>query len=247
MVVIADPGDALFGSEDLYIQEGAGFMAPAYYASLGFAVPAALGVQAAVPTLRPLVLVGDGAFQMTGMELGNIARYGMNPIVVVIDNDGYGTERPMLDGAFNDVRHWEYAGLPAVIGSGPRHQGRKRARDGGGARPRPCQHRELVAHPRHDRPRRPLRRAPPPDHDARQAGDQGQGLRAQGQRVSWGFYCGECVKVAQGVQLELKTCLVQACNANDSSWPDGPLGKENCRTLAPSSCLALRVLTLMCV
>jgi indolepyruvate decarboxylase len=118
MVVIADPGDALFGAEDLYIHDGAHFMGPAYYCSLGFAVPAALGVKAAAPDLRPLVLVGDGAFQMSGMELAAIARYRQNPIVVVFDNDGYGTERPMLDGAFNDVPRWEFAKIPAVLGAG---------------------------------------------------------------------------------------------------------------------------------
>jgi indolepyruvate decarboxylase len=118
MVVIADPGDALFGAEDLYIHDGAHFLAPAYYCSLGFAVPAALGVAAAAPHLRPLVLVGDGAFQMSGMELASIARYGMNPIVIILDNDGYGTERPMLDGAFNDVHRWNYARIPEVLGSG---------------------------------------------------------------------------------------------------------------------------------
>ena len=118
MIVIADPGDALFGAEDLYISDGAQFLGPAYYASLGFAVPAVLGVKAAAPHLRPLVLVGDGAFQMTGMELSTIARFGMNPIVVVLDNDGYGTERPMLDGAFNDVKRWNYSKLPEVIGGG---------------------------------------------------------------------------------------------------------------------------------
>jgi TPP-dependent 2-oxoacid decarboxylase len=118
MIVIADPGDALFGAEDLYIHDGAHFLGPAYYCSLGFAVPAALGVQAARPDLRPLVLVGDGAFQMTGMELAAIARAGMNPIVVVLDNDGYGTERPMLDGAFNDVPRWNFARVPDVLGAG---------------------------------------------------------------------------------------------------------------------------------
>jgi indolepyruvate decarboxylase len=118
MIVIADPGDALFGAEDLYIHDGARFLAPAYYCSLGFAVPAAVGVVAAAPHLRPVVLVGDGAFQMTGMELSTIARYGMNPIVIVLDNDGYGTERPMLDGAFNDVHRWNFARIPEVLGSG---------------------------------------------------------------------------------------------------------------------------------
>jgi len=118
MIVIADPGDALFGASDLYISDRAHFLAPAYYCSLGFAVPAALGAKAAAPNLRPLVLVGDGAFQMTGMEISTVARFGMNPIIIVLDNDGYGTERPMLDGEFNNILRWRYAELPRVIGSG---------------------------------------------------------------------------------------------------------------------------------
>jgi TPP-dependent 2-oxoacid decarboxylase len=118
MVVIADPGDALFGAADLYIHDGTHFLAPAYYCSLGFAVPAAIGVAAARPHLRCVVLVGDGAFQMTGMELSTAARFGMNPIVVVFDNDGYGTERPMVDGAFNDIHRWNFARIPDVLGAG---------------------------------------------------------------------------------------------------------------------------------
>jgi indolepyruvate decarboxylase len=118
MIVIADPGDALLGASDLFISDGAHFMASAYYTSLGFAVPAAIGAKAAASHLRPVVLVGDGAFQMTGMEISTAARFEMNPIVVLLDNDGYGTERPMLDGDFNDVRRWEYAELARVIGGG---------------------------------------------------------------------------------------------------------------------------------
>ena len=116
--VIADTGDALFASADISIPRATEFMSSAYYATLGFAVPAALGVQLALPKLRPLVLVGDGAFQMTGMELSTAARYGLNPIVIVLNNFGYGTERPMLDGKFNDVAPWQFARLPDLFGAG---------------------------------------------------------------------------------------------------------------------------------
>jgi indolepyruvate decarboxylase len=85
---------------------------------LGYAVPAAIGVQLARPDLRPLVLVGDGAFQMTGMELSTVARFGLNPIVVVLNNEGYGTERPMLDGRFNDILNWRYSDVTRVLGAG---------------------------------------------------------------------------------------------------------------------------------
>jgi len=92
-VVIADIGDSLFGAADLWMSRRTEFISPAYYTSMGFAVPAAVGAGMASPATRVLVIVGDGAFQMTGMELSTIARYGLNPIVIVLNNHGYTTER----------------------------------------------------------------------------------------------------------------------------------------------------------
>jgi len=117
-VVIADPGDAMFAAIDMTIHSAARFLSPAYYTSLGFAVPASIGLQMAKPKLRPLVLVGDGAFQMTGMELATVARFDLNPIIVVLNNRGYGTERPMLDGCFNDIHLWQYSRIPEVLNAG---------------------------------------------------------------------------------------------------------------------------------
>jgi TPP-dependent 2-oxoacid decarboxylase len=116
--IISDTGDALFGATDMVIPRPTEFMAGAYYASMGFAVPASLGVQLALPKLRPLVLVGDGAFQMTGLELTTAVRYHLNPIVIVLNNYGYGTERPMLDGSFNDVYPWQTRYLPNLLNAG---------------------------------------------------------------------------------------------------------------------------------
>lgn len=117
-VVIADPGDAMFAAIDMTIHSAARFLSPAYYTSLGFAVPASIGLQMAKPKLRPLVLVGDGAFQMSGMELATVARFDLNPIIVVLNNRGYGTERPMLDGGFNDIHLWQYSRIPEVLNAG---------------------------------------------------------------------------------------------------------------------------------
>jgi TPP-dependent 2-oxoacid decarboxylase len=117
-VVVADVGDALFGAADLFIRERTEFISPAYYTSMGFAVPASVGAQLANPKLRPLVLVGDGAFQMTGMELATSARYHLNPVVVLLNNRGYGTERHMQDGPYNDVWPWQYHRLPEILGAG---------------------------------------------------------------------------------------------------------------------------------
>ncbi len=118
MIVIADVGDALFAGSRLVVHDNSYFIAPAYYASVGFAIPASIGAQFANAQLRPIVLVGDGAFQMTGMELSTIVRYGLNPIIIVLNNLGYGTERPMQDGKFNDILLWNYSQFPQLLNSG---------------------------------------------------------------------------------------------------------------------------------
>ncbi len=117
-VVIADIGDSLFGAADLTIHRRTEFISPAYYTSMGFAVPAAVGAQFAKPNLRPIVFVGDGAFQMTGQELSVVARYGLNPIVFVLNNKGYSTERYILEGPFNDIHEWSYQLIPEVLRAG---------------------------------------------------------------------------------------------------------------------------------
>ena len=117
-IVIADVGDSLFGALDLTIHGQTEFLSPSYYCSMGFAVPAAMGAQLANPALRPIVIVGDGAFQMTGLEISTISRFALNPIIIILNNEGYGTERPMLDGSFNDVLRWNYYRIPEIIDHG---------------------------------------------------------------------------------------------------------------------------------
>ena len=118
MVVVADVGDSLFAASDLTIHQHTEFLAPAYYTSMGFAMPAAVGVQVANAKLRPIVLVGDGAFQMTCMELSTACSLGFNPVVLVLNNRGYTTERFLQDGPFNDIPLWNYHRLPDLFRGG---------------------------------------------------------------------------------------------------------------------------------
>lgn len=117
-IVVSDVGDCLFGSVDLTIHRHTEFLCPAYYTSMGFGVPASIGAQLARPDLRPIVLVGDGAFQMSGMELSTTARLGLHPIVIVLNNRGYSTERQIADGPFNDIHEWAYHKVPELLGTG---------------------------------------------------------------------------------------------------------------------------------
>jgi indolepyruvate decarboxylase len=116
--VVSDVGDGLFGALGIRTSRRAEFIAPAYYLSMGFAVPASIGVSMANPALRPFVLVGDGAFQMTGNELSTAARLKLNPIVLVLNNEGYGTMRKIRDGRFNVISQWNYDRICDLVGGG---------------------------------------------------------------------------------------------------------------------------------
>jgi TPP-dependent 2-oxoacid decarboxylase len=114
-LVIADVGDTLFGAVEL---RAALFIGAGYYASMGLAVPGAIGAQLADPTHRPVVLVGDGAFKMNGVEIATAVDLGLNPIVLVVNNGTFATLR-ILDREhdYTKVRPWDYVGLAKALGA----------------------------------------------------------------------------------------------------------------------------------
>jgi indolepyruvate decarboxylase len=112
MPMTADMGDCLFTAMEI---EHTALAAPGYYAGMGFGVPAGIGV--AATGLRPLILVGDGAFQMTGWELGNCRRYGFDPIVVLFNNCSWEMLRTFQpESGFNDLDDWHFANIAREIG-----------------------------------------------------------------------------------------------------------------------------------
>lgn len=113
MPLVSDIGDCFFTALDM---QGEGLLAPGYYATMGYGVPAGLGLQAASGR-RPLVLVGDGAFQMTGWELGNCARNGWDPVVIVFNNQGWEMLRAFQPEArYTDLSDWHFAAIAPMLG-----------------------------------------------------------------------------------------------------------------------------------
>ena len=114
--VVAESGDSLFGGLELRLRGEGLYLAQGYYASMGFGVPAALGAQIGTGR-RPLVLTGDGAFQMTGMEISHAPRHGLSPIVVLINNAGWQIFRPVSPRHdLLEVPPWPYAELAQAWG-----------------------------------------------------------------------------------------------------------------------------------
>lgn len=113
MPVISDTGDCLFASTKI---DAPSIMATPYYATMGFAVPAAIGYTVTTRK-RPLVLVGDGGFQMTGQEICHCPRFGINPIFIVFNNSRWGMQQLFYPTAkFNELVNWSYAKMAELWG-----------------------------------------------------------------------------------------------------------------------------------
>jgi len=114
--VIAESGDMLFAGLDVRVGRGGAYLAQGYYASMGFGVPGALGAELGTGQ-RPIVLCGDGAFQMTGCEIAQAPRYGLRPIVILMNNGGWGIFRPITERQdLLAVPNWPYAELARAWG-----------------------------------------------------------------------------------------------------------------------------------
>lgn len=115
-VVLADVGDAMLSIAGVPVPGDVTVLCQAFYASVGWSVPAAVGASFATPARPLLAFVGDGAFQMTGQELSTLVWHGRGAAVFVLDNGGYLMERTLHEGPFNDLNPWRYAELAAVYG-----------------------------------------------------------------------------------------------------------------------------------
>lgn len=114
-IVVSDTGDALFQSSALPHLDR--YITQSYYLSIGYALPAAMGVALAAPQARTWIFVGDGAFQVTAQELSTIVHRRIPMVIVLLNNDGYVIERLLHhDAPYNDLNRWRYADLPQVFG-----------------------------------------------------------------------------------------------------------------------------------
>jgi len=119
-IVLADQGTAFYGMATHRLPHGVTFIGQPLWASIGYTLPAALGAGLAHPDRRPVVLIGDGAAQLTVQAIGTILRVGLTPVVIVVNNDGYGVERAIHGPTreYNDIGLWNWTLLPQLF-SGP--------------------------------------------------------------------------------------------------------------------------------
>jgi alpha-keto-acid decarboxylase len=117
-IVLADQGTSFYGMATHRLPQGVTFIGQPLWGSIGYTLPATLGAGLAQRDRRPVLLIGDGAAQLTVQELGAFSREGLSPVVVVVNNDGYTIER-MIHGKtapYNDIVRWNWADIPTALG-----------------------------------------------------------------------------------------------------------------------------------
>lgn len=117
-ILVAEQGTACFGAAALNLPEDCQFVVQPLWGSIGFTLPAVFGVQIAAPARRVVLLIGDGSAQLTLQGLGAAIRYGLPPVIFVINNDGYTVERAIHGETqrYNDIAQWNWTQFPSAFG-----------------------------------------------------------------------------------------------------------------------------------
>ncbi len=110
-ILIAETGLTSLGSISSKIPYGVKFCSQSIWGSIGWATPACFGAALADRTKRVIMITGEGSHQMTAQEVSSMLRYDVNPIIVVVNNNGYTIERLLCKNPtneYNDIAKWQY-------------------------------------------------------------------------------------------------------------------------------------------
>ncbi len=93
-VLVVDAGNAGVWTHLWEVRDGAGeYLKPVGFGNMGFALPAAIGSALVRPSSHVVALIGDGSMAMTVGELETVAREGVAPCIVVMNDSSYGNIR----------------------------------------------------------------------------------------------------------------------------------------------------------
>ena len=118
-IIIADTTSSFYGLLPVSIPEKTSFLSQMLWGAIGWATPASFGAALAAPGRRVILITGEGSHQMTVQEISQFYRYGLKPVIFVLNNHGYLIEKMLskkLDYCYNDLSEWQYHKLPEVLG-----------------------------------------------------------------------------------------------------------------------------------
>ena len=116
--MVIETGTCMMHLNPMVLPGGVGAEGQGLWGSIGWATPATLGVCLAKKSGRTWMVTGDGSHQLTLNELGVMGRYGIKPVIFVINNDIYGVEDifSTRGHVYDDIARLNYHLLPEAFG-----------------------------------------------------------------------------------------------------------------------------------
>ena len=120
-IVVSETGLSNLKLAEIRMPEGVTFMNQPLWGSIGWATPCAFGAALADPSRRVVLVTGDGSHQLTANELGVMGRYGVKPIIFLLNNETFGVEElvsntDIYGHDYNKLAPWNYHEVPAAMG-----------------------------------------------------------------------------------------------------------------------------------
>jgi pyruvate decarboxylase len=128
--LLVETGDSWFNGIHMDLPEGGRFEIEMQWGHIGWSVPAAFGYALGLPRRNLVVMVGDGAFQVTAQEVSQMVRWKLPIVMFLINNGGYTIEVEIHDGQYNNIKNWDYAALIEAFNAGEGHGKGCRATNG---------------------------------------------------------------------------------------------------------------------
>ena len=116
--LVIETGSCMFHLNPMRLPAGVGVEAQGLWGSIGWGTPATLGIAMAKTEGRTWLVTGDGSHQLTLNELAVMGRYGVTPVIFVLNNGLYGIEDVISERghAYDDLAPVNYHLLPAAFG-----------------------------------------------------------------------------------------------------------------------------------
>ncbi|MBM3504523.1 MAG: thiamine pyrophosphate-binding protein [Alphaproteobacteria bacterium] len=122
-IIASDAGNFAQWVQRFYPFRRLGTMLAPAAGAMGYGVPAAVGAKVIAPQRRVVGFIGDGGFLMTGNELATAIQYGLDPVIIVVNNGMYGTIRGHQENHFpgrvssTDLTNPDFAAFARAFGA----------------------------------------------------------------------------------------------------------------------------------
>jgi len=116
--VVIETGTCMSHLNSMRLPAGVGAEGQGLWGSIGWATPATMGIAMAKTAGRTWLVTGDGSHQTTLNELAVMGRYGVTPVIIVLNNGLYGIEDVISERGhgYDDLAPVNYHLLPAAFG-----------------------------------------------------------------------------------------------------------------------------------